>query len=144
MKKIAFLIFFLTHILYSSSALSDYSKTVDKDSLRTLFNTFNLINYDAPIPPDHDRGFAIPWHVWYGKFYRANYNRVIAFAYPENDIKSANFSGFCMYQTNAARVFAVQNALKCCELKKDKSHKCSILFRNSDIVNKDYLAILNQ
>ena len=144
MKKIAFILFFLTHIFYSSSALSEYSKTVDKDSLRNFFNTFNLINYDALIPPDHDRGFAIPWHEWYGKFYRANYNRVIAFAYPENDIKSADFSGFCIQQTNAARVFAVQNALKCCELKKDKLHKCSILFRNSDIVNKDYLAILNQ
>jgi len=145
MKKTILMLTIFSSIFLSPVVLSEDSSIIDKNSLKTFFNEFGLTNYDSPLNQNSNRGFArYNWSEWYGKYYRAHFHRAIAFAYPENNIKSAEFSGFCMHYQNPDRNDAEVSALNCCELKKDKLHTCSILFRNSHILNKDYLAILNQ
>ena len=144
MKKFTLYFFFLFSALaYSSNALSDYPTTIDKNSLRTLFEIFDLADYDTPPDSSDDIGYYQSWKDWYGEYYRTPFHRSMAFAYPKNNIRSANFSGFCFIPGWNNRTEADVAAINCCKQYKEKAHTCTILFRNNDILDKNYLAVLN-
>ena len=143
MKKFTLLLTLFSVFSFSSNVLSDYPTTIDKNSLRTFFEIFDLADYDTPPNPDDDLGTMDTWHDWYMDYYRTGFHRSFAVAYPKNNMKSGDFSGFCFIPGWNNRNEADRAAMNCCKQYKEKAHTCSILFRNSDIIDKNYLAILN-
>jgi len=130
-------------LFFPSIAMSDYPTTIDKNSLKLFWDTFDLIDYDTPPDASEDIGYYESWKDWYGKYYRTTFHRSMAYAYPKNNIKSGDFSGFCYIPGWNNRSEADVAALDCCKQYKEKSHTCTILFRNNDILDKNYLAVLN-
>ena len=144
MKKHTLSILILaSSLFFPSIAMSDYPTTIDKNSFKLFWDTFDLTDYDTPPDASLDLGYYVSWKDWYGKYYRTPFHRSLAIAYPKNNIWSADFSGFCYIPGWNNRNEADVAALDCCKEFKEKSHTCTILFRNNDILDKNYLTALN-
>jgi|APSaa5957512535_1039671.scaffolds.fasta_scaffold39323_2 hypothetical protein len=143
MNKLFLHLILFSTFLFSSNALSDYPTTIDKNSLKVFFDIFDLADYATPPDPADDLGFWVGWKRWYEEYYRTPFHRSLAVAYPKNNIKSGDFSGFCFIPGWNNRNEADAAAIDCCNEFKEKSHTCTILFRNNDILDKNYLAVLN-
>tara|TARA_B110000003_G_scaffold248183_1_gene259706 strand:+ start:125 stop:1015 length:891 start_codon:yes stop_codon:yes gene_type:complete len=143
MRKITLYFVLLFSAFFTSNALSEYPTTIDKNSLKVFFNIFDLADYATPPDPSLNEGAVQSWKDWYMDYYRTPFHRSMAYAYPKNNIKSADFSGFCFIPGWNNRSEADAAALDCCKLYKEQSHTCTILFRNNDILDKNYLTVLN-
>lgn len=143
MRKIALYFALLFSAFCSSNALSEYPTTIDKNSLKVFFDIFDLAGYATPPDPNDDLGAWVGWKRWYEEYYRTPFHRSLAVAYPKNNIKSGDFSGFCFIPGWTNRNEADAAAIDCCNEFKEKSHTCTILFRNNDILDKNYLEVLN-